>query len=61
MSFAVRTFHKPKGKAIRTNITLEEGLLAEIDAYIGPRKQSRSAFLAAAAERALSARITAER
>lgn len=54
--FPVRSFHKPKGKAVRTNITIEEGLLAEIDAYIAPRKLSRSAFLAAAAEKALSQR-----
>ena len=57
----VRSFHKPRGKAIRTNITIEEGLLAEIDAFIAPRKQSRSAFLAAAAERMLAQRAQAGR
>jgi predicted RNase H-like HicB family nuclease len=52
--FLARSFHRPKGKAVRTNVTIEEGLLAEIDAYIAPRKLSRSAFLASAAEKALA-------
>lgn len=38
-------------KAVRVNITLEEGLLAEIDAFAGAKHKSRSQLLAEAARR----------
>ncbi|WP_029009431.1 type II toxin-antitoxin system HicB family antitoxin [Azospirillum halopraeferens] len=41
------------GKAIRINITMDEGLLAAIDAEAKRRETSRSGFLAAAARREL--------
>lgn len=41
------------GKAVRVNISLEEGLLAAIDAEAKRRDTSRSGFLAAAARREL--------
>ena len=44
----VRSHHQ-KGRAIRVNITLEDSLLADIDAYVQRHHQSRSAFLANAA------------
>lgn len=39
------------GRAVRVNITIEEGLLAAIDAEAKRRDTSRSGFLAAAARR----------
>ncbi|AWK88576.1 type II toxin-antitoxin system HicB family antitoxin [Azospirillum thermophilum] len=42
------------GKAVRINVTLEEGLLAAIDAEARRRDTSRSGFLAAAARRELA-------
>ncbi len=44
---------KPKGRAARVSVTIEENLLAEIDAEAGPG--GRSGFLAQAARNALSA------
>lgn len=44
----------PKGRAIRANITVEEGLLTEIDAYAESHSMTRSAFLANAAREAMA-------
>ncbi len=44
---------KPKGRAMRVSVTIEENLLAEIDAEAGPG--GRSGFLAQAARNALGA------
>ncbi len=44
---------KPKGRAMRISVTIEENLLAEIDAEAGPG--GRSGFLAQAARTALGA------
>jgi len=44
---------KPTGRAVRVSVTIEEHLLAEIDAEAGPG--GRSGFLAQAARSALSA------
>ncbi|MDT0138129.1 type II toxin-antitoxin system HicB family antitoxin [Acidovorax sp. PRC11] len=46
---------KVRAKAIRLNISLNEGLVQRIDAAAKARGQSRSAFLAQAAEREMSA------
>ena len=54
MPILVRSFHRPKGRAIRTNITIEENLLAEIDAFAMAHSLTRSAFLANAAQQALT-------
>jgi predicted RNase H-like HicB family nuclease len=43
-----------KGKAVRINITVEEALLAAIDAYAAGRGKTRSAFLADAARQAMT-------
>lgn len=43
------------GRAVRVNVTLEEGLLAAIDGEAKRRATSRSGFLAAAARRELAA------
>jgi len=43
------------GRAVRVNVTLEEGLLAAIDGEAKRRDTSRSGFLAAAARRELAA------
>lgn len=43
------------GKAVRFNATMEEGLLARIDAAASAQGMSRSGFLAEAARRALGA------
>lgn len=42
------------GKSVRVNITLDEGLLAAIDAAAGARAMSRSAFIAAGARAMMS-------
>ena len=41
------------GKAVRINITIEEGLLSRIDDYAKSRGRTRSAFLAEAAQEAM--------
>jgi predicted RNase H-like HicB family nuclease len=46
---------KVRAKAIRLNISLNEGLVHRIDATAKARGQSRSAFLAQAAEREMAA------
>ncbi len=46
---------KVRAKAIRLNISLNEGLVHRIDAAAKARGQSRSAFLAQAAEREMAA------
>lgn len=46
-------------KAIRLNITMEEGLVAVVDAAASQQGKSRSAFLADAAREALRATRTA--
>lgn len=45
---------KVRAKAIRLNISLNEGLVQRIDAAAKARGQSRSAFLATAAEREMA-------
>ncbi len=47
-----------RGKAVRINITVEENLLAEIDAEASARHTTRSGFLADAAREALNARVS---
>jgi len=42
------------GRAVRANLSLEEGLLARIDAAAAARGMTRSAFLAEAARRMLT-------
>lgn len=45
---------KVRSKAVRLNISLPEGLVQRIDSYAARHRLSRSAFLASAAERAMS-------
>jgi predicted RNase H-like HicB family nuclease len=42
------------GRVVRVNITMDEGLLAAVDAAARQRETSRSGFLATAARRALT-------
>jgi predicted RNase H-like HicB family nuclease len=42
-----------RGKTVRVNVTLDENLLARIDAYAAARHSSRSAFLSEAARKAI--------
>jgi predicted RNase H-like HicB family nuclease len=42
------------GKAVRVNISIEEGLLASLDAEVKRRQTTRSGFLAAAVRRELA-------
>lgn len=53
---AVVTLAVTRGKAVRINLTMDEGLLARIDAFTATRNTNRSAFLADAARRAMQAR-----
>lgn len=46
---------RPKGRVARVNITLEESLLAEIDATAAASGMTRSGFLAVAAAKAIGA------
>lgn len=53
---AVVTLGVTRGKAVRINVTMDEGLLARIDSFAASKNTSRSAFLADAARRAMQAR-----
>ena len=52
-TFLVTPNMAPKGKAVRLNITMDEYLVNQIDAYVAHRGKSRSAFLADAAREAM--------
>lgn len=45
---------QPKGRSVKANITVEESLLADIDAFAEGRRMTRSAFLADAARKAMA-------
>lgn len=53
VAFVVKPKMRPKGKSVRLNVTLDEHLLADIDAYAGKIGKTRSAFLADAAKLAI--------
>lgn len=53
---AVVTLAVTRGKAVRINVTMDEGLLSRIDAFAAAKRTNRSAFLADAARRAMQAR-----
>lgn len=52
VAFLVNAF-VPRGKAARVNVTFDQGLLEEIDAYARSHGMTRAGFLAEAAKAAL--------
>lgn len=54
VAFIVTPPARPKGRAVRTNISMDEYLLADVDAYAASHGLTRSAFLADAARRVMA-------